>query len=133
MNSDSKVLKPIIAGLVCTVLDNQLTSEKDIRNNAVFGAVVGAGIYTAEMLAPPISQMLPQMEGPLANGKTVANRIVEVGLASGASYAVNNAIGNEGPATRGEMMNRLAIIVASDFIAEYATDYITGKPLGFLN
>lgn len=133
MNIESKVLKPIIAGMVCTALDNQFTKEKDIRNNAVFGACVAAGIYTAEMVAPPISRMLPSMDGPLVDGKTIANRIVEVGLSSVGAYYVNTAIGNESSLTRPQMVNRLAIIVASDFIAEYATDYISGKPLSFLN
>jgi hypothetical protein len=30
------------------------------------------------------------------------------------------------------MMKKVALIAASDFVSEYATDYLSGKPLSFL-
>lgn len=90
---------------------------------------VGAGVYASTMIVP----MLPANQGSLGDMsvKTLETRIAEISLGAGSAYLINRyALNNE--LNRNDMMKKLALIGASDFIAEYLTDYIQGRPLSFL-
>jgi hypothetical protein len=127
MSSNS--LKPIITAIVATAGDKYILNQADMNKSLYFGVAVGAGIYAAQMIVP----MLPNSQGSMGDVsiKTLETRIAEIGLGAGAAYALNRFALNNEP-NRNDMMKKVALIAASDFVSEYATDYLSGKPLSFL-
>lgn len=127
MSSNS--LKPIITAIVATAGDKYILNQADMNKSLYFGVAVGAGIYLASMVTP----MLPSSQGSMGDIsiKTLEGRIAEIGIGAGAAYALNRYALNNEP-NRNDMMKKVALIAASDFVSEYATDYLSGKPLSFL-
>lgn len=125
----SSNLKPIITAIVSTAGDKYILNQADMNKSLYFGVAVGAGVYLASMVTP----MLPSSQGSMGDMsiKTLETRIAEIGLGAGAAYALNRYALNNEP-NRNDMMKKLALIAGSDFIAEYITDYMAGRPLSFL-
>jgi hypothetical protein len=125
----SNNLKPIITAIVATAGDKYILNQSDLNRSLYFGVAVGAGVYASQMITP----MLPNSQGSLGDisMKTLETRIAEIGVGAGSAYAVNRYVLNN-DMNRNDMMKKLALISASDFVAEYLTDYIQGRPLSFL-
>ena len=125
----SSNLKPIITAIVATAGDKFVLNEQDLNRSLYFGVAVGAGIYASSMITP----MLPSSQGSIGDIsiKTLETRIAEIALGAGSAYAINRYVLNN-ELNRNDMMKKLALIGASDFIAEYVTDYLQGKPLSYL-
>ena len=131
MNAD--YVKPLAAAGVAILLDKFVLNQQDMNSSLYFGASTGAGVLVAGLLA----SYLPDISGTIKttsfyNANTVEKRLLEIGLAAGGSYAVNNLILKNTSYTNEDLMKRLAVVVASDFISEYMTDYATAQPLSYL-
>lgn len=125
----SNNLKPIITAIVATAGDKYLLNQPDMNKSLYFGVAVGAGIYASSMITP----MLPSSQGSIdgISLKTLETRLAEIGIGAGSAYAINRyVLKNE--LNRNDMMMKLALIGASDFVSEYLVDYLQGKPLSFL-
>ena len=63
--------------------------------------------------------------------RTLEGRVLEVGLGTGATYALNKFVflNDLNP---NDLMMKVGVIVAADFVAEYIDDYLAGRPLSFL-
>jgi len=121
-------LKPLIAGGVIVALDKYALNQQNLNSSLYFGVAGAAGIYAAQMVVPMIPH---QGSGGFINPKTLEGRVLEVGLGAGAVYALNKyALNND--LRPNDMGMKLAVIAGADFIAEYASDYLEGKPLSFL-
>jgi hypothetical protein len=125
----SNNLKPIITAIVATAGDKYILNQSDMNRSLYFGVAVGAGIYASTMITP----MLPSSQGSLdgISMKTLETRLAEIGIGAGSAYALNRYVLNN-ELNRNDMMMKLALIAGSDFVAEYLTDYLSGKPLSFL-
>ena len=126
-------VKPLAAAGVAILLDKFVLNQQDMNSSLYFGASTGAGVLVAGLLA----SYLPDISGTIKttsfyNANTVEKRLLEIGLAAGGSYAVNNLILKNTSYTNEDLMKRLAVVVASDFISEYMTDYATAQPLSYL-
>ena len=91
MNAD--YVKPLAAAGVAILLDKFVLNQQDMNSSLYFGASTGAGVLVAGLLA----SYLPDISGTIKttsfyNANTVEKRLLEIGLAAGGSYAVNNLI-----------------------------------------
>jgi hypothetical protein len=121
-------MKPLIAAGAIVALDKYVLNQQNLNSSLYFGVAGAAGIYAAQMLVPMIPD---QKSGSMIDPKTLEGRILEVGLGAGAVYGLNRFVLNN-DLRPNDMAMKLAIIAGADFIAEYASDYLTGKPLSFL-
>ena len=119
-------LKPLATAGVAVLLDRMVLKQTDMKKNLTFGLSVGAGVSIGAMLAKNLP--IPDSPSSFGNGKQIASRLLEVTSGSGTAYVVNRYIMKNDNAG---MIRKLGVIVASDFLCEYITDYATGRPLGF--
>jgi hypothetical protein len=127
--SEQTLTKPLVAGCVAIALQMYL-KERDLTRSLYFGAAVAVGEYSAEFVTPIIKHInIPSLSRDLYDSKTLMERIVDVSLSAGMVYALNKYVLNNDQyiLTRGELLNRIGVIVASDFV-----DYLNGKPLDYL-
>ncbi len=121
-------LKPIVTAGAIVALDKFVLNQQNLNSSLYFGVAGAAGIYAAQMIVPMIPN---QKSGSMIDAKTLEGRILEVGLGAGAVYAMNRYVLNN-DLRPNDMAMKLAVIVGADFIGEYVTDYIEGRPLSFL-
>ena len=99
--------------------------QPDSQKCLVMALSTGGGIAVAGFLQPylpDLSKTLP--DSTMYNANTLENRVLSIALGTGISYAVHTyMIKNESGTTN--MMNKIMLIAATDFISEYATDYLT--------
>jgi hypothetical protein len=130
MNAD--YVKPIAAIGVAVALDKYVLNQQDLNSSLYFGVATGAGIAAAGLF----KAYLPDLSTTFAttsyySAKTVETRLLEVALATGAGYAVNTYVLKNTSYNNEDMMKRLAVVVATDFISEYMSDYATAAPLSY--
>ena len=121
-------LKPLITGALASAGDKVVFQEPDLNKSLYFGAAVAAGTLVGTQIGTMLPNVLPSMG--LYDGKTLELRLAEVGAGAGSAYALNRFV-LKNDFQYSQMYNKLALIAAADFIAEYATDYLDGKPLSF--
>lgn len=132
MNSNSNgMLKPACIALSAVVLDKILFGTENIQSSLLFGAVCGAGSWTAELIAPTITPDIPMFNQKMANSKIVGERMVELGISSVGVFALNKYVLNNDP-YKNEMGYRMLTVAASDVLGTYLSEYIDSKPLQFL-
>ena len=121
--------KPLATAGVAVLLDRLVLKQTDMKKNLTFGLSVGAGVGLGAMVAKNLP--IPDSPSSFGNGKQIASRMLEITSGAGTAYAVNRFIMKNDAGTG--MIRKLGVIVASDFIGEYLTDYASGRPLGFFN
>ena len=122
-------LKPFLVGASIVALDKFVLNQQNINSSIYFGVSGVIGIFAAQMVVP----MLPN-QGTISNmvdTKTLETRVLEIGLGTGATYAINKfALNND--LRPNDLLQKVGVILAADFISEYIDDYIAGRPLSFL-
>ena len=122
-------VKPAIGAVVAILGDKYILNNQNMNSNAVFGASVGIGIYASSLISPNIPKFLPDL-GTMASGKALQDRVTEISLSSGSAYIINRYV-MQNDYNSSDMMKKLGIIVAADFIGEYASDYFGGRALSY--
>ena len=124
----SSNLKPILAGAVIVAIDKYALNQQNLNNSIYFGIAGAVGIYGAQIVTPLIPR---QGSGTMIDPRTLEGRVLEVGLGTGATYALNKFVflNDLNP---NDLMMKVGVIVAADFISEYIDDYLAGRPLSFL-
>ena len=124
----SSNLKPIITGAVIVALDKYALNQQNLNNSIYFGIAGAVGIFGAQIVTPLIPN---QGSGTMIDHRTLEGRVLEVGLGTGATYALNKFVflNDLNP---NDLMMKVGVIVAADFVAEYIDDYLAGRPLSFL-
>ena len=128
-------IKAATAGVLSAGLDNYLnntarTNPQVIMKNATFGSIVAGSIIASDYIAPTFTHLVPIPDTALFSGKTLEHRLVEVSLGTSAALLVNTFVL---PSSRGTLMSQAGIVLLSDFIGEYVSDYIKSKPLSYLS
>ena len=82
-------VKPAVACGVAVLLDKYVLDNQDMNSSLYFGGATGAGVLFAGLLSP----YLPDLTGTIQTtafykANTVEQRLLEIGYACGASYAV---------------------------------------------
>ena len=123
-------LKPFLVGGIIVAADKMILNQQDMNSSLYFGVAGVAGIYAAQNLA----QMLPSNQGQIStmiDVKTLETRMLEIGVGAGATYAINKfALNND--LRPNDLLQKIGVIVAADFVAEYIDDYMNNRPLSFL-
>ena len=123
-------LKPFLVGGIIVAADKMILNQQDMNSSLYFGIAGVAGIYAAQNLA----QMLPSNQGQIStmiDVKTLETRMLEIGVGAGATYAINKfALNND--LRPNDLLQKIGVIVAADFVAEYIDDYMNNRPLSFL-
>ena len=122
--------RPLYVAGTAFLLDKFVMGETNTMSSLYFAGAVGAGVYTGELLSKHIPK-LPSINNDLYNGKTLGERMTEIGTGGLLAYSLNRYVLNNDP-TFGQANKRLGVIIASDVIGTYATEYMAGTPLEFL-
>jgi hypothetical protein len=127
-------LKPLAAAGVAIALDKYVLNQQDMNSSLYFGASTGAGILAANLLGPYLPNLASTFSSTsYYNANTVEQRLLEVGLSVGTGFVINTyLLKNTSYYSNDDMMKRVAVIAAADFISEYLTDYSTGQSLSYL-
>jgi hypothetical protein len=130
MMQNPLIVKPVATGVAAAALDRFVLQQPDFKRSAHFGGSVAVGTAAATLATPIVPNFVPMDLGDGISGKTVSARVVEIGLGTGSSWAINKyLLHNE--VSREDWTKRVAVIAAADFIGEYAADYMSNKPLSF--
>ncbi len=124
-------LKPFLVGGLIVAADKFLLNQPNMNSSLYFGIAGVVGIYAAQNL----KQMLPSNQGQIStmiDVKTLETRLLEVSLGTAATYGINKfALKND--LKPNELIQKVGIIVAADFVGEYIDDYMNNRALSFLN
>lgn len=124
-------LKPFLVGGLIVAADKFILNQPNMNSSLYFGVSGIAGIYLAQNLA----QMLPSNQGQIStmiDVKTLETRLLEVSLGTAATYAINKfALKND--LKPNDLLQKVGVIIAADFVGEYIDDYMNNRPLSFLN
>ena len=125
--SSNPFMKPLITAGLVVAGDKFIFNEPDMARSLYFGGAVGAGVYSASLVA----NSLPNLgKVGFVDGKTLELRLTEIGLSAGIGYGLNRYVLNN-DFQYSQMMNKLALIAGADFVGEYLTDYLENRPLSF--
>jgi hypothetical protein len=122
MSGDRDYIKPLIGGVVAAGLDNIWLMNKNTTANMYFGASVAAGLFASQIIDPLIPQIIPV--SVLSNGKTIEDRILEIESGACCGYVVNKYI-LKNDYNPSDMYKKLAIIAASDYMADRSLSYLS--------
>ena len=126
--SETTLLKPLVMGATIVALDKFVMKTQNMNESLYFGLAGAAGAYGGAMVAKAMPLPLPS--GDYFDGKTLETRIAEIGIGAGVGYALNKyAMKNDFNSRN--MLNKLGLLAAADFISEYAVDYMQGRKLSF--
>ena len=122
---------PIISGAIVVALDKYLLQESNMERSLYLGGATIAGIYGGQIIAPmvPFYSALPSTT--LYNNKTLELRLLEIGLGAGATYGVTKFTPIR--YANSEWSQKIGIIVAGSVAGTYLNDYLTSKPMTYLN
>ena len=121
-------LKPILTGIAIIGLDKYALNQSNLNSSIYFGIAGAVGIFGAQLITPMIPN---QGSGTMVDPRTLEARILEVGLGTGATYALNKFVLNN-DLNPNDLLMKCGVIVAADVIAEFADDYLNNRPLSFL-
>jgi hypothetical protein len=121
------LIKAVSSAVIAGTFDRFVLGIDDTKQNAIFGGSVAAGIVVGSMIGYQVPSIIS--DTTYYNGKTIAQRSFEVIFGVGTSYALyvsTNEVHYD------DLYKRVGVVVATDFIAEYITDYFIGNPLSYL-
>jgi hypothetical protein len=125
MFNNELLTKPASAAAIAILLDRFFLKNTSVQKNLVFGASVAIGIAVGSMVGDNIPQ-LPNVP-LLGNGKEIGSRLSEVAVGAGTTWAVNKWVMKNDSGT--SFNKRILVIVAADIAGEYASDYMSSRPL----
>jgi len=115
-------------GATVIALDKFVMKTPNMKESLYFGLAGAVGVYAGQMVAKALPLPLPS--GEYFDGKTLEMRIAEIGIGAGGAYALNRYVLKNDYNSR-NMLNKVALIAAADFISEYAVEYVQGRKLSF--
>ena len=127
--SSNLSLKPILTGVTIIAIDKFALKQQNMNSSLYFGLAGAVGIFAAQMVVP----MIPKQgsAGGMIDFKTLETRVLEVGLGAGATYGINRFVLNN-DLRPNDLLMKVGVIAAADFISEYIDDYMNNRPLSFL-
>ena len=122
--------KPFFVGATIIALDKLVLNQPDMNSSLYFGLSGAIGIFAAQYVVP----MLPNNQAQIStmvDVKTLETRVIEIGLGTGATYAINKFVMNN-DLRPNDLLQKVGVILAADFISEYIDDYMNNRALSFL-
>jgi hypothetical protein len=125
MFNNELLTKPLASAGVAILLDRFFLKNTSVQKNLVFGASVAIGIAVGSVVGDNIPQ-LPNVP-LLGNGKEIGSRLGEVAVGAGTVWGINKWVMKNDSGT--SFNKRILVIVAADIAGEYASDYMSSRPL----
>ena len=122
--------KPVVGAAVVVAGDKLILQNRNMNSSLVLGAAAGTAFY----LSKNIVKMLPNQSGgdnAMYDVKTLETRLGEVTFARLGCYALNKFVLNN-DLRPNDMLQKIGLIVAADFVSEYVDDYMSNRPMEFL-
>ena len=122
--------KPFFVGATIIALDKLVLNQPDMNSSLYFGLSGAIGIFAAQYVVP----MLPNNQAQIStmvDVKTLETRVIEIGLGTGATVAINKFVMNN-DLRPNDILQKVGVILAADFISEYIDDYMNNRALSFL-
>ena len=122
--------KPFFTGGIIIALDKFVLMQPDMNSSLYFGVAGVVGIFAGQYIAP----MLPNNQAQIStmlDTKTLETRVLEIAIATGVTYGINKAVLNN-DLRPNDLLQKVGVILAADFVAEYIDDYMNNRPLSFL-
>ena len=122
--------KPVVGAALVVAGDKLILQNRNMNSSLILGAAAG----TAFCLSKNIVKMLPNQSGgdnAMYDVKTLETRLAEIGIASVGGYALNKFVLNN-DLRPNDMLQKVGLILAADFVSEYVDDYMSGRELAFL-
>ena len=122
--------KPFFTGGLIVALDKFVLMQPDMNSSLYFGVAGVVGIFAGQYIAP----MLPNNQAQIStmlDTKTLETRVLEIAIATGVTYGINKAVLNN-DLRPNDLLQKVGVILAADFVAEYIDDYMNNRPLSFL-
>jgi len=122
--------KPVVGAALVVAGDNLILQNRNMNSSLALGAAAVTAFY----LGKNIVKMLPNQSGgnnAMYDVKTLETRVAEIGIAGLGGYALNKFVLNN-DIRPNDMLQKVGLIVAADFVSEYVDDYMSGRELAFL-
>jgi hypothetical protein len=122
--------KPFFAGALIIAADKFILMQSDMNSSLYFGLSGAIGIFGAQYIAP----MLPNNQAQIStmlDTKTLETRVLEIAIGTGATVAINKFVLNN-DLRPNDILQKVGVILAADFVSEYIDDYMNNRPLSFL-
>ena len=129
-SSMSGYVKPLVAGATAVALDKMVLMNPNMQSSLYFGASVAGALFLVGMFDANVPTFLPDVPSIGASGQTLSKRVAEITAGAGSAYAINKFVlkNDNSPQL---MAKKLAVVIASDFAGEYASDYFSSKALSY--
>ena len=122
--------KPFFTGGIIIALDKFVLMQPDMNSSLYFGVAGVVGVFAGQYISP----MLPNNQAQIStmlDTKTLETRVLEIAIATGVTYGINKAVLNN-DLRPNDLLQKVGVILAADFVAEYIDDYMNNRPLSFL-
>ena len=130
VNQVNAYFKPMLTGAIAAAGERFIFNEQDMNKSLFFGLSVAGGTYVGNMVGGYLPVVAPTVG--FIDGKTLEVRLAEVGAGAASAYLINTQF-LKNDFEYSQMYNKLALIAASDFVAEYIVDYMDNRPLSFFS
>ena len=117
------ILKPIICASTVFLADRFILKNLNTKSNIAFSASVGGGVMVASSIGEASKNMFYTNTIVGSLGKNLEARIIETLTGASIAYCVNRFV-LKNDYNNKDLMNKLGIIVFSDFVAESLTTMI---------
>ena len=129
-SSMSGYVKPVAGAITAVVLDKMVLMQPNMQSSLYFGGAVGAGLLLVSMFDTKIPSFLPDIPAIGATGETLSKRVLEITAGAGSAYVINRyVIKNDNNPQM--MMKKLGVVIVSDFVGEYVSDYFSNRALSY--
>ena len=133
--SSDKNFKAILCGFIGMAIDKLIYKSPNIKNTLILGSCLAGSNYIASSLQEnnmiPTISSIETYNSETIHIKTIEQRIIELCLSTGSSYAVNTIVlKNMRPNL--PIQDILFIFGGSSVISEYITDYMFNQKLSYL-
>ena len=126
------MIKSLAAFGLALAGDKFLMQNDNLQSSAIFAGAVSGGIIGGQLIAEKaITSGLIGDSNGLYEGKLVSQRLLELTIGVGAGYFANSVI-LKNEYNRDNMLKKFALIASVDVLAEYLTDYMLARNVGYL-
>ena len=117
------ILKPVICASTVFLADRFILKNLNTKSNIAFASSVGGGVMIASSIGEATKSMFYTNTIVGSLGKNLEARIIETLSGASIAYCVNRFV-LKNDYNNKDLLNKLGIIVFSDFVAESITTMI---------
>jgi hypothetical protein len=129
------ICKPLVVAGLIAVSEKYVFGVNDMSSTGMYAAAVGASVLASGVLGKMVIGDVDNLSSgsDMYNMKTVSQRVVELSMGVGASYALNTyVIKNTFDFSNRETLKRIGVLIAAEIGGEFICDYINGRQLSYL-